>query len=252
MAELFDGKVVLVTGGSSGIGKATAIKFAQEGAQVVIADISDGGQTVEEIGQINGEALFIETDVTHASAVEALVQKTVAAYGRLDCAFNNAGIGGSGLVHEISEEQWDRTIDLNLKGVWLCMKYQLPQMIAQGGGAIVNNSSAAGLAGFARNPVYSASKHGVIGLSKSAALQYAKQGIRINAVCPGAIVTPMLERAFASGPGVKEQFESNQPTGHLGNPEQVAETVVWLCSEAASRITGVALPVDGGILSGFL
>ena len=251
MARLFEGKVALVTGGNTGIGKATALLFAQEGAQVVIAArrVDEGMQTVEEIRQAGGEAIFIKTDVAQAAEVEGLVRHTVATYGRLDCAFNNAGIGG-GLLHEWPEEEWDRLVNINLKGVWLCMKYQITQMLLQGRGVIVNDSSAAGLTGFARNPVYAASKHGVIGLSKSAALQYVTKGIRINVVCPGLIMTPLIERAFASAPGVKEWFESKQPTGSGGRPEEVAQAVVWLCSDAASFVTGVALPVDGGLLSG--
>src|SRR2546422_1562481 len=252
MSGSFHGKVALVTGGNSGIGKATAIAFAQAGAQVVIAArrADEGEQTVKEIYQAGGEALFVRTDVARAVEVEALVHKTVAAYGRLDCAFNNAGIAVGGALHEFAEADWDRLVDVNLKGVWLCMKYQIAQMLTQGGGAIVNDSSSAGLTGFSRGPVYASSKHGVIGLSKSAALQYVTQGIRINVVCPGLILTPMIERAFASGPGVKEWFESQQPTGRGGRPEEGAQAVVWLCSDAASFVTGVTLPVDGGALSG--
>jgi NAD(P)-dependent dehydrogenase (short-subunit alcohol dehydrogenase family) len=252
MPRPFEGKVVLVTGGNAGIGKATALAFAQAGAQVVIAArrVDEGMQTVEEIRQAGGEAFFVRTDVSQAAEVEALVHTTVARYGRLDCAFNNAGIAVGGLLHEFPEETWDRMVDINLKGVWLCMKYQIIQMLTQGGGAIVNDSSAAGLTGYARSAVYAASKHGVIGLSKSAALQYITKGIRINVVCPGVIMTPMMERAFASGPGVKEWFVSKQPAGSGGSPEQVAQAVLWLCSDAASFVTGVALPVDGGMVSG--
>jgi NAD(P)-dependent dehydrogenase (short-subunit alcohol dehydrogenase family) len=252
MARPFDGKVALVTGGSTGIGKATALAFAQAGARVVIAArrMDEGRQAVGAIREAGGEALFVQTDVAQATEVEALIRTTVATYGRLDYAFNNAGVGGGGLLHEVSEDEWDRLVHINLKGVWLCMKYQIPQMLRQGGGAIVNDSSAAGLTGFVRSPVYAASKHGVIGLSKSAALQYATQGIRINVVCPGLIMTPFIERVFASGPGVKEWFESQQPTGSGGRPEEVAQAVVWLCSDAASFVTGVALPVDGGLLAG--
>lgn len=253
MAKSFKDKVALVTGGNSGIGKATAIKFAQEGAKVVIAArrIDEGGQTVEQIREKEGEAIFIKTDVSQAKEVEALVHETVAMYGRLDFAFNNAGTGGGGPLHELAEEDWDSILDVNLKGVWLCMKYQIIQMLEQGGGGIVNDSSLTGLTGYVRSPVYAASKHGVIGLSKSAALQYVKLGIRINVVCPGVIMTPMIEGAFASGPEVKEWFESKQPTGKVGNPEDVAQAVVWLCSDAASFVTGVALPVDGGAFAGF-
>jgi NAD(P)-dependent dehydrogenase (short-subunit alcohol dehydrogenase family) len=249
----FEGKAALVTGGNDGIGKATAIAFAEAGAKVVIAArrTAEGERAVEEIRVKGGEALFVETDVARARDVEALVQRTAATYGRLDCAFNNAGVAGGGLLHEFTEADWDRIIDINLKGVWLCMKYQIAQMLRQSGGAIVNDSSAAGLVGLTRSPVYSASKHGVIGLSRSAALQYVTQGIRVNAVCPGLIMTARMERVFATGPGIKEWFESQQPTGHGGRPEEVAQAVVWLCSDAASFVTGVAFPIDGGSLAGF-
>lgn len=253
MPRPFEGKVALVTGGNVGIGKATAITFAQAGARVVIAArrADEGEQTVKEIRQTGGEALFVKTDVAQAAEVEALVHHTVATYGRLDCAFNNAaGTGGAGPLHTLAEEDWDRILDVNLKGVWLCMKYQITQMLTQGGGAIVNNSSAAGLIGFSRNSTYAASKHGLVGLSKSAALQYVTQGIRINVVCPGLVMTSRMEQAFASGPGVQEWFLSKQPTGRLGSPEEVAQAVIWLCSDVASFVTGVALPVDGGMVSG--
>ncbi|MFN0179977.1 MAG: glucose 1-dehydrogenase [Gemmatimonadales bacterium] len=250
MARPFDGKVALVTGGNSGIGKATALLFAHQGARVVIAArrVEEGEATVAEIRRNGGEAIFIKTDVAVAADAEAVVQRTVAEYGRLDCAFNNAGVSGGALLHEITEADWDRMIDVNLKGVWLGMKYQIVQMLSQGGGAIVNDSSVAGLTGYVRSPAYSASKHGVIGLSKSAALQYLDKGIRINVVCPGMIMTPMIDRAFAI-PGVEAWFRSKIP-GRGGNPEEVAQAVTWLCSEAASYLTGVALPVDAGLVAG--
>jgi len=253
MARPFEGKVALVTGGNSGIGRSTAIKFAQEGAQVVIAArrVDEGMQTVDAIRQAGGKAIFVRTDVAEAGEVAALIQKTVATYGRLDCAFNNAGTGFGAPLHELPEKEWDRVIDINLKGVWLCMKYEIAQMLTQGSGVIVNDSSAAGLTGYARSPLYAASKHGVVGLSKSAALQYVNKGIRINVVCPGLVMTPMAERSFAGGPHVKEWFEAHQPTGRGGTPEDIAEAVVWLCSDAASFITGAALPVDGGALAGW-
>jgi NAD(P)-dependent dehydrogenase (short-subunit alcohol dehydrogenase family) len=253
MSGRLQGKVAIVTGGNSGIGKATAVAFAQAGARVVIAArrVAEGMQTVEAIRQAGGEALFVKTDVAQAVDVAALVHHTVATYGRLDYAFNNAaGTGGGGPLHTLAEEDWDRIMDVNLKGVRLCMKYEITQMLTQGGGAIVNNSSAAGLIGVSRNPTYAASKHGLVGLSKSAALQYATQGIRINVVCPGLIMTPRMEQIFATGPGVQEWFVSKQPTGKGGSPEEVAQAVVWLCSDAASFVTGVAFPIDGGMVSG--
>lgn len=250
MPKPFEGKVALVTGGNSGIGRATALLFARQGARVVIAArrVEEGESTVAEIRRNGGEAIFVRTDVVQAEDAEALVRKTVAEYGRLDCAFNNAGVSGGALLHEVTEADWDRMIDVNLKGVWLGMKYQIIQMLSQGGGTIVNDSSVAGLTGYVRSPAYSASKHGVIGLSKSAALQYRDRGIRINAVCPGMIMTPMIERAFAI-PGVEEWFRSKVP-GRGGDPDEVAQAVIWLCSDGASYVTGVALPVDGGLSSG--
>ncbi len=252
MIHSFEDKVALVTGGNSGIGRATAILFAQQGANVVVAArrVDEGQETVEAIRQDGGEAVFIKTDVAQATEVESMVREVVAKYGRVDYAFNNAGVASGGLLHEVTEEDWDRVVDINLKGVWLCMKYQIVQMLKQGEGVIVNNSSVAGLAGLVRSPVYAASKHGVIGLSKSAALQYVNDGIRINVVCPGVTMTPMTEGAYASGPDAQTWFESKQPTGQVGSPEEIAQAVVWLCADAASFVTGVALPVDGGVLAG--
>ena len=250
MTRPFEGKVALVTGGNSGIGKATAIRFAEQGARVVIAArrVEEGEATVAEIRRGGGGAIFVKTDVAEAADAEAMVKKAVAAYGRLDCAFNNAGVSGGALLHEVTEADWDRMMAVNLKGVWLGMKYQIIQMLAQGSGTIVNDSSVAGLTGYVRSPAYSASKHAVIGLSKSAALQYLNRGIRINCVCPGMIMTPMIERAFAI-PGVEDWFRTRLP-GRGGNPDEVAQAVTWLCSDAASFVTGVALPVDGGAAAG--
>ena len=252
MAPQFEGRVAVVTGGNSGIGRATAIRFAQEGAKVVVAArrIQQGEETVEEIRGAGGEAIFVRTDVSKAAEVESMVSRTVEAYGRLDYAFNNAGTGTGGPMHEATEEDWDRVIDVNLKGVWLCMKYEIAQMLAQSGGAIVNVSSVAGLVGEGNAPIYAASKFGVVGLTRSSALQYARSGIRINAVCPGAVLTPGLQRTFEGRPEVEEWFGAHEPIGRLGEPNEIAEAVVWLCSDAASFVTGVAMPVDGGMVAG--
>ncbi len=252
MAALLQGKVALVTGGSSGIGRASALIFAREGAKVVVADMNtEGGEeTVRQIRAAGGEALFVPADVSKAAEVEALVRRTVEAYGRLDCAHNNAGIEGKmATTVEDTEENWERVLKINLMGVWLCMKYEIPQMLQQGGGAIVNTASDAGLLGVPRMGAYVASKHGVVGLTKSAALEYAKAGIRINAVCPGVIETPMLERVSGQRPGLVERMVAGEPIGRAGKPEEIAEAAVWLCSDAASFVTGVAMPVDGGIFA---
>ena len=252
MAELLNGKIALVTGGSSGIGRASALAFAREGAKVVVADIVvDGGEeTVRLIKQAGGEALFVKADMSKATELETMVKKVVDTYGRLDCAHNNAGIEGAmGTTAEYTEEDWGRVMTINLTGVWLCMKYEIPQMLKQGGGAIVNTASGAGLAGVPRMPAYVASKHGVVGLTKTAALEYAKSGIRVNAVCPGVIQTPMVERVTSQRPGMVEKMIAAEPIGRMGKPEEIAEAVVWLCSDAASFVTGHAMSVDGGALA---
>ena len=245
------GKVALVTGGSSGIGKATALAFAQRGAKVVIASRGQahGEAAVEEIKARGGDALWVQTDVSQAEQVEALVKRTIEAYGRLDYAFNNGGSGGmGGWITDIQEADWDATLDGYLKSVWLCMKFELIEMLKQGNGAIVNTSSVDGQRAFPWDPVYSAAKHGVLGLTKSAAMQYAEKGIRINAVCPGWIRTPPVEDMIKRNPDSKHGMLQHQPIGRLGEPEEVAEAVVWLCSEQASLIVGTALAVDGGYL----
>ena len=253
MTGQFEGKVAIVTGGNSGIGLATAIKFAELGAKVAIAArrAEEGEAAVETIRSNGGEAIFIRTDVSDADQVEAMVTRTVGTYGRLDLAFNNAGGGGgSGRLHEFQEDDWDRTMDVNLKGTWLCMKYEIDHMLKQGGGAIVNDSSMAGLVGYSKGHAYAAAKHGVVGLTKSAALQYAADGIRINAVCPGIIPTPPLERTLDSDPELVKWAQDVSPLGRFGTPEEIAEAVVWLCSNASSYVTGLAMLVDGGINSG--
>jgi NAD(P)-dependent dehydrogenase (short-subunit alcohol dehydrogenase family) len=252
MAGRVEGKVALVTGGASGIGRATALTFARERAKLVIADMNeDGGhQTVHMITAKGGEAIFVRTDVSQAVEVQALISTAVETYGRLDCAHNNAGISGGvrALTAEYPEERWHQVIAVNLTGVWLCMKYEIPQMLHQGGGTIVNTASAAGLVGSRGTSAYVASKHGVVGLTKTAALEYAKQEIRVNCVCPGAIQTPMTERAW-SDPERRARVISSEPVGRIGNPEEIAEAVVWLCSDAASFVTGHAMSVDGGLVA---
>lgn len=252
MAGLVVGKVALVTGASSGIGRATALAFAREGAKVVVADVTvEGGEeTVALVKKTGGEAIFVKTDVSKAAEVETLVNKAVATYGRLDCAHNNAGIAGkSKTVVDDTEDNWDRILAINLKGVWWCMKYEIAQMLKQGGGAIVNTASDAGLIGVRRGGAYVASKHGVVGLTKTAALEYAKAGIRVNCVCPGPIDTPMLQGIGGRNPQVIEKMATAQPGGRLGKPEEIAEAAVWLCSDAASFVTGLPMPVDGGYMA---
>ncbi len=249
MARQFDGKAALVTGGSGGIGRDASLAFARQGANVVVADVlvENGQETVDMIRDGGGQATFVHADVSVASEVEALVDTVVQTYGSIDLAFNNAGIEGY-LVHldEYTEEMWDRVMNINLKGVWLCMKYEVQRMMAQGGGAIVNTSSIAGVRGGENWSVYTASKHGVAGLTKSAAIEYGPKGIRVNAVCPSIIRTPMYERALS---GEEDHYIKAHPLKRLGTPEDVANVVVWLCSDSASFVTGQALLVDGGLLS---
>ncbi len=248
MQKLLNDKVALVTGGAMGIGKTTAQIFAREGARIVVVDIEAGGgeETVRLIKEAGGDALFVKCDVTKAMEVKAAIKKTVDTYGRLDCAFNNAGIGIPGTTVECSEEDWDRVLGVNLKGVWLCMKYELSQMLIQGGGVIVNTSSAGGLIGTPGIAAYTASKHGVVGLTRTAALEHVTAGIRVNAVCPGSVPTPMLD-PVVNHPEMKAMLESKHPMGRFGTTEEIAEAVVWLCSDRASYVTGVAFPVDGGV-----
>jgi NAD(P)-dependent dehydrogenase (short-subunit alcohol dehydrogenase family) len=246
------GKIVLVTGGGSGIGQATALALAREGARVIVADVlvEGGEETVRRIKNADGEAIFVKSDVSKAAEVEILIKKIIETYDRLDCAVNNAGIEGEQApTSEYAEENWDRLIDVNLKGVWLCMKYEIPQMLKYGGGAIVNMASVAGLVGFQNLSAYVASKHGIIGLTKTAALEYAKNRIRINAVCPGVIRTAMVDRILGGDEEAEAQFVAMEPIGRLGAPEEIAEAVVWLCSDAASFVTGHSMVVDGGLVA---
>ena len=244
----FTGKVALITGGNAGIGRATAIEFAQHGAKVVITGRreKEGHEVIAEIKALGGEAIFAKTDVSKESDVKAMIERTLETFGRLDCAFNNAGIEETLTpLSNQTEETYDQIMDINVKGVWLSLKHEIPAMLKTGGGAIVNSSSIAGLVGFAMAPVYVASKHAVIGLTKSIALEYAKQNVRVNAVAPGSIETRML-RDFASAPEVRQMLEAGHPMGRIGQPKEVASTVIWLCSDSASFVTGQTLAIDGG------
>jgi NAD(P)-dependent dehydrogenase (short-subunit alcohol dehydrogenase family) len=244
-----EAKVALVTGGASGIGRAAALALAQEGAKIVVSDVNTTGgeETVNLVHSQGSNAVFVRCDVAQAQEVEALVHQALDAYGRLDCAVNNAGVGGDMLPsHQREESMWDLVMNVNLKGVWLCLKYEVPAMLATGGGSIVNIASAAGLIGFRYASAYSASKHGVIGLTRSAALEYARQNIRVNAVCPGFTETPMVADMNEANPRMVEATIKAIPMRRLGTPEEIAQAVLWLCSSDSSFVTGHALAVDGG------
>lgn len=250
METTFRNKVVVVTGGSSGIGKATALSFAQKGAKVVVVDWIENNETTSLLKKTGAKFLFIKCDVSKESEVKAMVEKTIETFGRLDYAFNNAGIEGkSAPTQDCTEENWDKVIGINLKGIWLCMKYEIPEILKQGKGAIVNCASVAGLVGFAGLPAYVASKHAVVGLTKTAALENAKLGIRINAVCPGIIATPMMDRLIKNDKEAEKQFVGLEPVGRFGQPEEIANAVIWLCSDQASFVTGHAMAVDGGFVT---
>ncbi len=245
-------KVAVVTGAGSGIGRATARLMAARGAHVVVSDLDDaGGQaTVDAIASAGGTAMFVHADVSSDADVQALVDATVEAYGGLDWAVNNAGIEGAMQpIVESSNEEFDRVIGVNLRGVWLCMRAELPLMIERGGGSIVNISSVAGLVGFPAIAPYVASKHGVDGLTRAAALEYATQNIRVNAVCPGVIDTPMVQRAAEKTPELLDAAVASEPIGRMGRPEEIGEAAYWLCSDASSFVTGELLAVDGGFLA---
>ena len=250
MDGLLAGKVGLVTGAGSGIGQATAAAFAREGAKVVVADVDaeNGRKTVKQIEKQGGQAFFVPCDVSKQDDVAKMVTLTIETYGQLDCAFNNAGIShGKAKMHELAESDWDRVLAINLKGVWLCMKYELQQMVAQGSGAIVNASSINGLGGWLDLSAYVASKHGVMGLTRSAALEYAETGIRVNAVCPGPVLTPLSHYQGDDPEIIKKMYP--MPMGRRGTMEEVAEAVIWLCSEKSSYITGHPLVLDGGFMA---
>lgn len=249
MSQLLSGQVALVTGAGNGIGRATAQAFAQQSVKVVVSDVdAKGGEaTVELIRAAGGEATFIRCDVTRDAEVKALVEGTVAAYGRLDYAFNNAGIEiEKGKLADGEESEFDAIMGVNVKGVWLCMKHQIPVMLEQGGGAIVNTASVAGLGAAPKMSIYAASKPAVIGLTKSAAIEYAKKKIRVNAVCPAVIDTDMFRRAYEADPKKAEFAAAMHPVGRVGRVEEIASAVLYLCSDHAGFTTGIALPVDGG------
>lgn len=254
MPRRLENKVALITGASSGIGRATAVAFAKAGAKVVLASRSEAStqQTLRMVEEYGGKGIFVKTDVTIAKDVENLVQKTLETYGRLDCAFNNAGVGGTpGPLFQLAEEEFDQIVDTNLKGVWLCLKYQIPVMLANGGGSIVNMSSVGGLLGAAGTAAYTASKHGVVGLTRVAAIEYARANVRVNAVCPSVIDhTVMVDYVKEAHPEVYNYLLGTHPIGRIGQPKEVANAVTWLCSDEASFITGVAFPVDGGTVAG--
>ncbi len=254
MAGMLDGKSALITGGGGGIGRATALIFAREGARLAIADASEDAarETVAQVNAAGGQAMSLSGDVTESAAVQAMIKAVVSAYGRLDCAFNNAGIAGYQVdaggkrTHEWADESFDRMIAVNLRGVWLCMKHELPQMMAQGGGKIVNTGSIAGLIGLPTSSAYVAAKHGVLGLTKTAALEYAGDNIRVNAVCPGYIETKMTEDTMRRrGAELMEKV----PFRRMGKPEEIGEMVLWLCSDRSSYVSGACYNVDGGYMA---
>jgi NAD(P)-dependent dehydrogenase (short-subunit alcohol dehydrogenase family) len=244
------GKVALVTGAGSGIGRASALAFARAGARVAVSDVdvARGEDTVNAIQADGGEAMFCRADVAVSGDVVALLRNTVEAFGGLDCAHNNAGIEGPrAALHDYTEEAWDRVLAVNLRGMWLCMQHEIRQMLLQGGGSIVNTASVAGLIGSASGIcAYNVSKHGVVGLTRTVALEYARRGIRVNAVCPGFVTTPMLDRLLGGDDALTARFAAAQPLGRFAMPEEIAAAVVWLSSDAASYVTGLAMPVDGG------
>lgn len=250
MSGVLQGKVTLVTGAGGGIGRATALVLAHEGAKVMASDLSTrrGEETVAMVREAGGDAEFRKADVARAADVEALIAATVSHWGRLDGAHNNAGISGQfALTAEDTEENWDSTLAVDLKGVWLCMKYEIVQMLRQGGGVIVNTASTAGLLAAPRMGAYAAAKHGVIGITQTAAIEYAERNIRINAICPGVIGTPPIMQWMANDARLKQSLMAQEPIGRVGRPEEIGQAVAWLFSDAASFVTGASIPVDGGL-----
>jgi len=251
MAGRLHDRICLITGAASGIGKAAALAFAGEGAIVTVADISaEGEETAHLVRNAGGQAEFIRCDISIASEVEGLIAAIAAKHGRLDCAFNNAGIEGPLIpIADAPEELWDRIIRVNLRGTWSCLKHEIRQMLRQSHGAIVNTSSTAGICGTPGYSPYTASKHGVVGLTKSVALQYAQSGIRVNAVCPGLTDTPMMDRILGGDREMEKLFVAGTPIGRKAQPEEIARAAVWLCSDEASFVTGAIMPVDGGVFA---
>lgn len=248
----YSGKVVMITGAGGGIGRASSIAFAKAGATLALSDHDEsaGQETLRLVQAVGAKACFIQADVTQAAQVQTLIATCVQHFGRLDCAFNNAGIEEEHMrLADCTEVTFDRIMAVNVKGVWLCLKYQLAQMLAQGGGAIVNTASVAGLIGAPKMAAYAASKHAVLGLTKSAAAEYGRKNIRVNAVCPGVIQTAMFERAMAADSQIGASAAQLHPVGRIGLPEEVAAVVLWLCSDSASFVTGLAHTVDGGMTS---
>jgi NAD(P)-dependent dehydrogenase (short-subunit alcohol dehydrogenase family) len=247
--DSFAGKAAFVTGAANGIGRAAALAFARKGANVVVADVSERGnqETVRMIEELGERALAVRCDVTRSEDVKAALDKGVETFGRLDFAFNNAGIEQPvTLAANLTDEEWDRIVRVNLRGVFLCMKHEIPLLLKQGGGAIVNTSSGAGVKGIAGQAAYCAAKFGIVGLTKAAALDYAKSNIRVNVVCPGIIDTPMMDRFSGGTPAGRERVIAQEPVGRMGKPEEIAAAVVWLCSDAAAFVVGHAMIIDGG------